>query len=121
MSNPQITTLDTQQQPPKAVVPKRVASAGSGHDVALSGRKATITIHANESAGGSDDVPVGINGFMYMIRRGEPVEVPFEVLDVLQNAISQHLSNGKGSEVIVKDIPRFAYTVHSMDPAKKAA
>lgn len=121
MSGSQVTTLDTQAPSAKASAPKKAAVAGAGHDVALSGRKALITIHASDGVGGTDDVKVGINGYMYQIRRGEPVEIPFEVLDVLRNAITENLSNGKGNEVIVKHIPRFAYTVDSIDPEKKAA
>lgn len=33
-----------------------------------------------------DDVTVGINGKFYKIKRGEPVEVPAEVYEVLMNS-----------------------------------
>ena len=36
--------------------------------------------------GGKRDVPVGVNGKVYLIKRGEDVRVPVEVVEVLKNA-----------------------------------
>ena len=65
--------------------------------------------------GGDDAVLVGLNGFMYQIPRGEPQEIPVEALAILENSVSVHLSTGKDLAVTERRVPRFAYTVHSVD------
>lgn len=47
----------------------------------------TIRIENQEALyGGKQAVPVGVNGKVYLIKRGEDVEVPAEVIEVLKNA-----------------------------------
>lgn len=65
---------------PAAVAP--VAKAGKGK----SGR-VRLTIHEQEGAGGNDDVFVSVNEVGYQIKRGHEVEVPPEVVEVLNNAV----------------------------------
>jgi hypothetical protein len=133
----QVTTLETQAKPPQAPQQQargaqqgaqNTARAGTstqvksnGHDVALSGRKASLTLHASDGEGGDRAQEVGLNGFMYQIPRGTPVDVPIEVLWILENAVSQKVTTEKDGSVSSRDIPRFAYTVHSVDPEKVAA
>lgn len=117
-ANSQVSTLE----PAKAAAPAPAARTGksaavksNGHDVALSGKKSEITIHPSEGIGGEDAVVVGVNGFLYQIPRGEPQEIPTEVLMILDNAVGVHLSTDKAGEVKERRVPRFAYTVHSVD------
>lgn len=123
--NSQVTTLDSQPKPPAAAqppagqkqtlgLPKNTAKS-NGHDVALSGKKAMITIHAAEGPTGQDAVPIGLNGYMYQVPRATPVEVPIELLWILENAVTQIVSTAKDGNVETRNAPRFAYTVHSMD------
>lgn len=122
-ANSQVSTLEPSRGAAGAdqsVAAKIKAASGAkvksnGHDVALSGKKATITIHQSEGIGGEDAVPVGLNGFMYQIPRGEPQEIPVEVLAILENAVGVLLSTDKAGEVKERRVPRFAYTVHSID------
>jgi hypothetical protein len=50
------------------------------------GRK-TVRIMIDDVDGKANNEVVGINGKVYQIRRGEPVEVPLEVLHALENAV----------------------------------
>lgn len=113
----QVSTLEsTKSSAPAAARGAAAATVkANGHDVALSGKKASITIHPSEGIGGDEAVNVGLNGFMYQIPRGEPQEIPVEVLLILENAVSVHLSTDKAGEVKERRVPRFAYTVHSAE------
>lgn len=116
--NSQVTTLESSKPTPAVVAaakPKAAAVKSNGHDVALSGKKASVTIHPAEGIGGEDAVLVGLNGFMYQIPRGEPQEIPVEVLMILENSVGKHLSTDKAGEVKERSVPRFAYTVHSAE------
>ncbi len=92
------------QKAPKAAPAKQTASAA---EAGLTGERVTITIHAGEGSAGREDVPVFVNGFGFQIKRGKPVEVPVEVVEVLKNAVTTQYENGEAI-----DIPRFAYSVH---------
>ncbi len=122
MSNSQVSTLEApargaaQRQPAQAAASTQPTKAKSnGHDVALSGKKASITVHAGEGENGQDAVFVGLNGFGYQIPRGEPWEVPVEVLMILENAVTEILSTDKGGAVKSRTAPRYSLTVHSVD------
>ena len=49
-----------------------------------------VRIHINitEDAGGSDDVQVGVNGVVHLIKRGKDVDVPESYVEVLEHAIT---------------------------------
>lgn len=49
-----------------------------------SGEKVTIKLPVDDRM--QDPQPVGINGYFYYIKRGEKVEVPEAVKEVLENA-----------------------------------
>lgn len=85
-----------------------------GHDIALSGKKKTITIHTSDAEGGHDAVPIGLNGYMYQVPRGMPVEVPEELVEILQNAkTSTYHPAGNGSTELIERVNnRFAFSVH---------
>lgn len=92
---------------------KRTAKV-DGHDVDLSGKKKTITIHTSDSEGGHDAVPIGLNGYMYQVPRGLPVEVPIELVYILENAkTSTYHPAGSGSTELIERVSnRFAFSVH---------
>jgi len=46
----------------------------------------TIMIHKTGEKSGDRDVPVGVNGKVFLIKRGIEVEVPRSVVEVLKNA-----------------------------------
>lgn len=114
MSNSQITTLDSAPAP-EAGRPKRAEAkvVGANHDVALSGKKSIVTIHPTEGEGGADAVFVSLNGYAYQIPRGEPQEIPAEVLEILKNAQTTTYSvDTKTGDVKARTVPRYAYTAH---------
>ena len=84
---------------------KQTAAAS---DAGLTGTRVTITIHAGEGTAGREDVPVFVNGYGFQIKRGKPVEVPVEVVEVLRNAVTTQYENGEAI-----DVPRFAFSVHN--------
>lgn len=47
-----------------------------------------LTIHSSDSPGGHDDVPIGINGYVYLIKRDMEVTVPSEVISALHDAVT---------------------------------
>lgn len=114
----QVSTLEAPKAQASAPAASRAGAAQvktNGHDVALSGKKASITIHPSEGIGGDEAAAVGLNGFMYQIPRGEPQTIPVEVLHILENAVTVQLSTDKAGEIKERRVPRFAYTVHSVD------
>lgn len=57
----------------------------------LSGKTITINLFYDGDKY-KDPVFVGINGMSWLVKRGEPVEVPVEVYDVLMNQMKQDKS-----------------------------
>lgn len=117
MSDSKVTTLDDSAALADEVVatkaPKAVKSLkGANHDSSLSGRKRILTIHQTNDEGGELDVFLAINGYAYQIKRGEPVEVPEEVIEVLQNAKQTLMSFGQGGQVITRETPRYPFSVN---------
>lgn len=60
----------------------------------------TIQINNQPGPGGKEHVPVGVNGKVYLIKRGEPVKVPIEVVHVLENAKTTAYDRGPNGEPI---------------------
>lgn len=111
-----VTTLDDTtpetQAASAAAAPESVQVKGANHDAELGGKKVTITIHSSNEEGGQEAVKVGLNGYMYLIPRNKPSEVPVEVAEVIKNAVVQQLkltADGKGHTAI--DVPRYAYSI----------
>lgn len=118
MSDSKVTTLDDaaaladEAIPAKTSAPRAArALKGANHDASLSGKSRVLTIHQTNDDGGSEDVFVGINGYGYQIKRGEPVEVPEEVVQVIANAKQELMTFGKDGNVITRTTPRFPYSV----------
>lgn len=114
MGSSQVTTLDSGPAQ-EASRPKRESAkvVGANHDVALSGKKSIVTIHPTDGEGGTDAVFVSLNGYAYQIPRGEPQEIPSEVLGILKNAqTTTYRVDPRTSDVTERTVPRYAYTVH---------
>lgn len=52
--------------------------------------KVKLIIHKTDEPGGSEPVPVGVNGKVMLIPRGEPVEIPEDYYHALSNASRLH-------------------------------
>ena len=104
---------DISDAPAKKAAAPTVKARVVGEDVNLSGKKKTITIHVSELEGGRDAVSIGINGYTWQVPRGIPVEVPVELVHVLENAkTSTYTSTGKPGEYNEQVNYRFAFSVH---------
>jgi hypothetical protein len=114
----QITTLEdeapAQAAPAQAVVAAiQVAPANKTSD--LCGRKATIIVQPGNGDDGNDAVFVSLNSYAWQIPRSTPVEVPVEVLEILQNA-KQTTYFKQGKELVSRDVYRHNFQVVSIDP-----
>lgn len=74
--------------------------------------KYRITVHEQDNTDDKNQVFVSVNGYPYLIRRGEEVEVPEGVLNVLREAVIGKISKDKDGNEVIKSVNRFAYTVH---------
>lgn len=117
MSNQSVVTDlsdEVQAAPVEKASAKKVAVKevkGANSDSALSGKRVTLTIHATSEEGGDEDVFIGLNGYGYKIKRGEPCSVPEEVAAIIQNAVTTTIRPGKEGNVSESKTPRFAYSV----------
>ncbi len=111
---------DTPVSTPAAEAKTKTSASGKrsvkvdGFDIALSGKKKTVTIHESDAEGGRDAVAIGLNGYMYQVPRGIPVEVPEELVSILENAkTSTYHPAGPGTtELIERVFNRFAFSTH---------
>lgn len=78
-------------------------------------------ITLDEGSGQSDlaEVPVGINGRCYQLRRGAYIEVPKDVLGVLDNAVIDKAvstvdANGMPAGLTMRAMRRFPYQNHGL-------
>lgn len=111
MSDSQMTSIDDETPVEKSSRPSKVDKAkqtAAANEAGLTGARKIITIHQGEGAAGREDVDIFVNGFGFKIKRGKPVDVPVEVVEVLKNAVTTTYENGESIEV-----PRFAYSVHN--------
>lgn len=114
----QVSTIDDETTTQDAASPAKTAAKakavkGANHDVELSGKKRTITIHTSDAEGGHDAVFLSINGYGYQIPRGTPVEVPVEVLHVLENAkVTTYSPSKEPGEFIERTTHRYAFSTH---------
>lgn len=115
MSDSKVTTLDDAAAAADAAVaskPRQVRAAkGANHDSALSGGKRVLTIHPTNDEGGSDDVFLALNGYAYQIKRGEPVEAPEELIEIIKNAKQELMSFGRDGQVIARETQRYPFSV----------
>lgn len=118
--NSQVSTIEKPGQRATIGVPSAkvdaVKAQANGVDKALSGRRATVRLHATSDQLGQEAVPVGVNGVMYLIPRDVECDIPYEVLDVLKNAVTQIISTNKDGSESSRESPRFNFSVLSIDP-----
>jgi hypothetical protein len=108
-----IVTLDDEDQTGPAVVPEgeAIEVVGANFDPQLSGKKIKIEIFEQEGVVGKEAVFVQVNGYAYQIPRNKVCTIPVEVLAVI-DAAKYTVYEKAGSEVVSRDIKRFAFTNH---------
>lgn len=75
--------------------------------------RVSLTIFEQEGSDGGQDVCVSVNGKAYQIKRGVEVEVPPEVVQVLETAVITVFESLKDGGVQSRDIKRFNYSVRA--------
>ena len=73
--------------------------------------KVRIVITVTEEAGGNEPVPVGVNGKVMLIPRGEEVDIPESYFEVLQHAIAHKydaLPDG-GMNPVPREVPLYPF------------
>lgn len=81
-------------------------------DELKSQKKVKIMIPSSEQE--KADVSIGINGYVYQIKRDEIVEVPMAVIEVLNNAkmstyVQRKREDGEGNELVEMVVQRIPY------------
>jgi len=72
----------------------------------------TINIAKQDKPGGSEPVPVGVQGVLYTIPRGIDVDVPASVVEVLKNAIQDIVTQDQDTaEIMHEDVLSYPYQV----------
>lgn len=103
MTDSEVSTIDDVQ----AVAPPKPAKAKAKQ---ADDRK-MLTIHATDGDGGDENVFVSVNGYAYYIKRGTPVPVPDEVIEVLKNATVTKYRQGQNGATEPHEVPRHTFTV----------
>lgn len=110
-----ITTID---DAPKHIEPVAVSQLKANNDGdVLSGERVELTINQGEGDQGREPVFIGLNGTGYQVPRDTPVEVPVELLHILENAV-QTVYEANGNTTRARQVKRFSYNAR---PVLKAA
>ncbi len=80
--------------------------------------RAVIRIAITERPdGGKEDVAVGVNGFVWQLKRGVDIEVPWRVVEALRNAIETNITHDARpeheGEVISNEVDRIPFSIIS--------
>ena len=71
-----------------------------------------IIIAEQEGDENQGDVILGLNGKIFQIKRGFPVEIPRDLLEILNHAVTTKMTqNMETQEMSYRDVPRFPYQV----------
>ena len=114
MSNDsKVTSLDSAPAVSKAnaTVEKstKLVAKSSGNSE-LSGATTKIKIFAGTEEGGNHAAFVSHNAVAYLIPRDQVIEVPDELIEILENAITTiTLTAPNGIGVITRDVPRYNF------------
>ena len=114
MSDSQISTIDdevieTPKRGKKAVA--EVATVkGANHDSEMSGKYEMLTVYSTNDEGGSNAVPIGINGYLYQVPRDKPFKVPTEVVAVLREAVTTSYVAGEKGALVERNRPRYQFS-----------
>lgn len=97
--------------------------AGSVQDWKLSGKTVRIILQEafrpEDARGGL--VPFGLNNEMYWLRRGVPMDIPVELLEVIEHCTMSETTWLGGNNVVTRDVMRFPYRIVQHDDAHRAA
>jgi hypothetical protein len=82
-------------------------------------RMATIFIHESDRPGGTEPVPVAVNGRQMFIPRGQQCTIPWEYYHALDNAKHYVYQQGPNGELLSesrKEVHEYPFSVMHQDP-----
>lgn len=90
-----------------------------GHD----DPKVLLTLHAEERDGVvvSRHKEIGVNGRFWLVKRGEPVEVPYRVYEALNNAVRDNVTHTEDGTVVRSRVHNTPFNVHRMPSQEEIA
>lgn len=81
----------------------------------------TILVHTHEDPRQNWDIPLGVNGHVLLIKRGEPTVIPVEHLEVLDNAVYdfwiKELDGNENPQVVHYQRLSYPYSLLEYRPA----
>lgn len=112
-----ITSIDDE---PAVVLSKKAEHvAVTDHGDNMSGERYEVTIQAGEGDAGKQAVFLAINGHGLNIPRGVPVNVPAEVVEILDNATMTIYEAAAGGKMVEREVKRFSYSAKPAKATKK--
>jgi len=69
-----------------------------------------VIFHNQDGDLGKGDIFVSVNGYAYQIKRNEPVALPPEVIEVIDNAVITNTERVDGVDT-TRDLQRFPYSL----------
>jgi hypothetical protein len=75
--------------------------------------KVAVVFHNQEGPDGGEDIFVSVNGKAWLIKRDHEVELPAEVMQVVENAEQTVFERGADGRLRERTVKRYAYTVRS--------
>lgn len=85
--------------------------------------KVRITLHAEERDGVvvSRHKEVGVNGVVWLLARGQSIEIPYRVFHALEIAERDNITHTQDGEVVHSKVKNTPYNVEMMPPAEEIA
>lgn len=106
--------------------PPEVEGAGTGTGGLVGGLghtdpKVRVTLHAEERDGvvTSRHKEVGVNGVVWLIKRGESVEIPLRVYYALASAERENITHDDEGNVNIQRVKNTPYNVERMPPQEE--
>ena len=95
--------------------------SSDGYVFEFNGRQmASIIIHNSDKPGGERPVQCGVNGKVVLLKRGEPIGVPLEYVETLNNAeeliYEQDASNPTGGIRLARAVKSYPFSYHGARP-----
>lgn len=85
--------------------------------------KVRLTLHAEERDGvvNNRHKEVGVNGTVWLLKRGEPIEIPYRVFLALELAEREVITHSGDGEVRSQKVKNTPYNIERMPPAEEIA
>lgn len=105
--------------PPPDVEPQSKLQGGLGH----SDPKVGIVLHNEERDGNviNRHKEVGVNGVVWLLKRGERIDVPYRVFLALKNAERSVITHNGEGEVMTQNVKSTPYNIEHMPSAAEIA